>query len=172
MQHERLRLHLVELVVGRVDEERLREERVPGALGDHADGEAVRRIGARERVDHVDVALAQARGDLLAEALVVLLRDLRVDVAPPDPPLGAGLADHELVLGRAAGVLAGVDDEGAAFGETCLAARKGVLVELRGRRMPEDVPAYGDTVLSELVPIGNDRDHKSASYCDGFRVAA
>ena len=124
----------------------------------------MRRIGAREGVDHVHVALAQARRDLVAEAFVVLLRDLRVDVAPPDPPLGARLADDELVLGRAACVLAGVDDQGATFGETCLAAREGVLVELRGRRMPEDVPAYGDTVLSELVPIGNDRDHSASSY--------
>jgi hypothetical protein len=29
--------------------------------------------------------------------------------------------------------------------------------------MPEDVPAHGDAVLDELVPIGDDRDHKGQS---------
>ena len=94
----------------------------------------------------------------------MLLGDLGVDVAPPDPILGARLADDELVLGRAARVLAGVDDERPALGEARLAARERVLVELRGRRVPEDVPAHGDPVLGELVPIGNDRDHSAPSY--------
>ena len=164
MEDERLRLHLVELVVRRVDEERLREERVPGALGDHAHRDAMGRIGAGERVDHVDVSLAQARRDLLAELLEVLLGDLRVDVAPPDPILRAGLANDELVLRRAPRVLAGVDDERAALGEPRVASRQRVLVELRGRRMPVDVPADSDSVLGELVPIGNDRDHSAPSY--------
>ena len=85
VQDERLRLHLVELVVRRVDEERLREERMPRALRDHAHRDAMGRVGARERVDHVDVSLAQARCDLFTQLLEVLLGDLRVDVAPPDP---------------------------------------------------------------------------------------
>ena len=132
----------------------------------HADRDAVRGIGAGEGVDDVDVALAQARGDLLAQPLEALLGDLGVDVAPPDPLLGARLADDELVLGRAAGVLAGVDDERPALGEPRVAARERVLVELRGRRVPEDVPAHRDPVLRELVPIGNDRDHEASCYAD------
>ena len=123
-----------------------------GLSRDDADGEAMRWIGARERVDDVDVALAQAGRDLLAKALVVLLGDLGIHVAPPDPRLGAGLAHDELVLRRAPRVLAGVDDERAAFGKPRLSARQRVLVELRGRRMPEDVPADGDPVLRRARP--------------------
>ena len=164
MQDERLRLHLVELVVRRVDEERLREERVPRALRDDAHRDAVQRVGAGERVDHVDVSLAQARRDLLTQLLEVLLGDLRVHVAPPDPILRAWLANDELVLRRAARVLAGVDDERAALGEPGIASCQRVLVELRRRRMPVDVPADSDSVLGELVPIGNDRDHSAPSY--------
>ena len=164
------RLHLVELLVRRVDEERLREERVPGALADHAHGDAMRRVGAGERVDDVDVALAQARRHLVAQPLEVLLGDLGVDVSPPDPRLGARLAHDELVLGRAPRVLAGVDDERAALGEPGLASRERVLVELRGRRVPVDVPAHGDPVLDELVPIGNDRDHSAPSYATLVRT--
>src|SRR5262249_11202549 len=74
-------------------------------------------------------------------------------------------AHDELVLRRAAGVHAGVDDERTALREPRLTAREGVLVQLRGRRVPEDMPANGDSVLGELVPIGNDRDHESPSYC-------
>ena len=134
----------------------------------HADGDAVGGVRSRERVDDVDVALAQPRGDLVAQPLEALLGDLGVDVAPPDSRLGARLADDELVLRRAAGVLAGVDDERTALGEARVAARERVLVELRGRRMPEDVPAHGDPVLCELVPIGNDRDHEAPCYADAL----
>jgi hypothetical protein len=99
VEHEGLGLHVLELLVGGVDEERLREQRVPRALSDHAHGDAVRGIGAGERVDDVDVPFAEACRDLLAETLEVLLRHLCVDVAPPDPRRGARLAHDELVLG-------------------------------------------------------------------------
>ena len=59
-----------------------------------------------------------------------------------------------------------VDDERAALGEPRLAARERVLVELGGRRVPVDVPAHGDPVPRELVPIGDDRDHEASSYAD------
>ena len=77
----------------------------------------VLRVGARERVDDVEVARREVRRDLLAQAVEALLRELLVDVAPPDAVLGAGLAHDELVLRRAARVAAGVDDERAALGE-------------------------------------------------------
>ena len=134
MEDERLRLHLLELLVGRVDEERLREEGVPGALADHAHRQPMRRIRAGEGVDDVDVALAQPQRHLVPQLVEAFFRDLGVDVAPPDARLGARLADDELVLRRAARVLAGVDDERPAFGEPSLPARERVLVELGGRR--------------------------------------
>ena len=166
MEDERLGLHPLELVVRRVDEERLREERMPGALGKHANRDSVGGIRSRKGVDDVDVALAQTSGDLLAEMLEALLGDLGIDVSPPDSRLGARLADDELVLGRAARVLPGVDDERTALGEARVAARQRMLVELRCRRMPEDVPAHRHPVLCELVPIGNDRDHEASCYAD------
>ena len=86
-------------------------------------------IGAGERVDDVEVAAAEVLDGLLAQPVEVRLRDLGVDVPPPDPVLGAGLADDELVLRRAAGVLAGVHVERAALGNPPLAALDGVVVE-------------------------------------------
>ena len=133
VQDERLRLEVAQLLLGRVDEHRLREERVVRVVGDDADGDPVLRVGAGERVDDVEVALAEVRGDLLAQPVELLLGDLGVDVAPPDPVLRARLADDELVLRRAAGVLAGVDRERAALGQPSLAALERVRVEQRRR---------------------------------------
>ena len=140
---------VAQLDLGRLDEERLREQRVPGAVGDDADAEAVRRVGARERVDDVEVAPLEVRDDLLAQALEMLLGDLRVDVAPPDAPLRAGLADDELVHRRAARVPARVDDQRPAFGEVGVALHERVLVEQRRGRLPVHAAAGGDSVLLE-----------------------
>ncbi len=38
--------------------------------------------------------------------------------------------------------------------------------------MPVNVPAHGDPVLRELVPVGNGRDHSIPSYWGWFRVEA
>ena len=94
VQHERLaaRTRLSSLG-GEVDEHRLREERVVRVRGDDAHADPVRRVGAGEGVDDVErVGRAEVRGDLLAQAVEVLLRERLVDLAPPDPVLGAGLA--------------------------------------------------------------------------------
>ena len=89
----------------------------------------MRGIGAGERVDDVERRLARELvGDLVAQPLEVLLGELLVAV-PPDPVLGARLADDELVLRRAAGVPAGVDDERAALGDPRFAAPDRMLVE-------------------------------------------
>ena len=109
-----------------------------GMVRDDADGDPLLRVGAGEGVDDVEVAVADVRDDLLAQPLEMLLRDLRVDLAPPDPVLGARLADEELVLRRAAGVLAGVDGERAALGEPAVARAQRMRVELRGGRVPVD----------------------------------
>ena len=108
-----------------VDEHRPREQRVVRARRHDAHRDAVRRVGAGERVDDVEVALAEVTRRPSRAARSKLLRLERlVDLAPPDAVLGAGLAHDELVLGRAARVLAGVDDERPALGEHALAARE------------------------------------------------
>jgi len=105
---------------------------------DDADGDPLLRVGAGEGVDDVEAAVADVRHDLLAQSFEVLLRDLRIDLAPPDPVLGARLADEELVLGRAAGMHACVYGERAALGEPAVAAVQRMRVELRGGRVPVD----------------------------------
>ena len=66
---------------------------------------------------------AHVRDEAGAQAVVVGLADRAVDRAPPDLGLARRLGDDELVLGRAAGVLAGPDDERAVGGDEPLAGR-------------------------------------------------
>src|SRR5512133_2994257 len=81
MEDERLELEVRELIVGRIDEERLREERMPGAVGDHAEREAVGRVGAREGVDDVQILPLEVRDHLRAEAFELLGLEILVDLA-------------------------------------------------------------------------------------------
>ena len=149
VQDERLRLELAQLLLARVDEHRPGEERVVRMVRDDTDGDPMPRIGARERVDDIEVAAAEVRDGLLAQPIEVLLGDLGVDVAPPDPVLRARLADDELVLRRAAGVLAGVHIERATLGDPPLSALDRVVVEERGRRVPMDGLRRLDAMLSQ-----------------------
>ena len=111
---------------------------------------AMRRICAGEGVDDVEVLAVEVRDDLLAQALEVLLGDLLVDARPTrcgssDP----GSSHDELVLRRAAGEAAGVDDERPALGEPALVALERVRVQERRRRVPVDGAARAQPVVGE-----------------------
>ena len=136
VQHERFRLVPTELLLGRIDEERLREQRVPRAVGDDPERQAVRGIGAGERIDDIDVLLVEVGDDLRTQPLEAVFLDRLVDRSPPEPIFGAGLAHDELVERRAAGVLAGVDDERPALGKLRLAAQQRMAVQQRRGGVP------------------------------------
>ena len=140
VQHERLGLVRLELLVGRADEHRLREERVVRARGDDANADPMRGVGAGEGVDDVEALLrGEVVGDLATKPVEVRLLDRAVDLAPPDPLLGARLAHDELVVGRASRETAGVDDQRPALGEPSVAALERVGVELGRGRVAEHV---------------------------------
>jgi hypothetical protein len=86
-------------------------------------------VGAGERVDDVEILAVEVRDDLRAQPVEALLLERLVDRAPPDSALGPGLADDELVLGRAAGEAARVDDEGTALGERRLSPGERMRIE-------------------------------------------
>src|SRR5439155_20993090 len=97
---------------------------------------------------------AEKLGDLVAQVLGPVLGELLVAV-PPDSVLGAWLADDELVLRRAAGVLAGVDHHRAALAEPRFAAGDRVLVEDGRRRVPDDDSDRVDAVYGEIHPTAD-----------------
>src|SRR5262249_30648568 len=135
----------------RLDEQRLREECVRRRLGHDADADAVQGIGTRERIDDVQLlAQLEVRDDLVAQPEELLLLERTIDVAPPDSILGAALAHDELVVWRAPGVRAGVDDERPAFGEHSLPPLERPRVERGGRRISMDGSGRLEAVLHEV----------------------
>ena len=75
--------------------------------------------------------------EVLAQRLEVLAAHGLV-VVPPDGAFGGGVAHHELVVGAAAGVLAGGDGKSAALRHQPLAPRHRLLVEHGGGRIPRN----------------------------------
>ena len=150
VKHERLRLVIAELLLGRLDEERLREQRMPRAVGDDAKRESVRGIGPGKGVHDVEVASFEKRDHLVAEGLELLLPELLIDIAPRNPVLAAGLANDVLVVRRPAGMRSGVDDERSALGQLPVAAPQRVHVEERGGRIGEDATPRLEAVLAQI----------------------
>ena len=132
--------------------------------GDDANGDAVRRVRAGPRVDHVEHGGGgEVRRDLVAQSFVVIVGELLVDLAPPDAIGRRRLVDEELVLRRAAGELAGVDDQRAAFCEAPVAARERMLVEQRGGRVSIDGAGGVDPLPGEIHAAGQfSRGHPGA----------
>src|SRR5699024_5087724 len=97
--------------------------------------------------------------DPVAHAEEAVFVDLAV-AAPPDAVLGARLAHDELVLGRTAGVLAGVDDERPTLGDPRVAAHDRVLVEYRRRRVPDDRSGGLQAVNGEIPAAGTHVDRR------------
>ena len=175
MEHERVGPEVLQLRLGRVDEERLREQGVIRAVGDDANGNPVCGIGTGERVDDVhDLLVLEERDDLVAQLLEILLAELVVAL-PPDPVLGARLTHDELVLRRAARVLAGVDDERPAFGDPAVATLDRVLVEHCGGGAPDDPAGRVEPVDGEIrTPADVHGRHRIVSFLnavDGKRYA-
>ncbi len=100
------------------------EQRVPGELGEHARREAVTAIGAGEQVLDVQFLVLGVGGEV-GEQVVELLAAHALRVVPPDRALGLGVADDELVVRRAAGVLAGLGHERAGRCQLALALADG-----------------------------------------------
>ena len=146
VQHGEARLEIGQRLRRRGDEHVAGEEAVPGALADHAQRQAIARVGAGMEILDPELARAQVRQHLLLEALEVGLVDGGVDVAPPDVVARGGLVDDELVLRGAAGVLPGQDHKGAALGEMAEAALQAVFDQCRRVEIPKGRLAVGDAV--------------------------
>jgi hypothetical protein len=74
-------------------------------------------------------------------------RDGAIDRAPPDVALAGGFLDDELVVGRAAGVGAGVGHQRAALGQRAFVAAQRFLDQLFGGVVPVFRVDVADAVL-------------------------
>ena len=127
------------------------EQTVPGTLADHAYGQAVGRIGAGEDVLDVEVPVRQMRLHLGIKPLEMVLRQARVDLAPPDLFAARRLIDDELVPGRAPGVLAGEHHQSPAFGEFGRPGLQAVLIEGCGAEIPISFAIIANALIIQAV---------------------
>ncbi len=105
------------------------EQRMPGIFGDDPHRQVLRTVGAADEVLHEQVATG-GMGDEVGMERLECLRLHRAVVVPPDVRRRGVVADDELVLRRAAGVLAGVGDERAAGAQSSLAAQNRFAIKL------------------------------------------
>ncbi len=113
-----------------------REQAVPRLLGHDAHRQPVRRVGARVAVLDEDFLAAQIGEHAALEAVECRRIDRAVHLAPRDVLLARGFLDDELVVGRAAGVLAGAADDRPISRNLSFTPPHDFLVERRGSEAP------------------------------------
>src|SRR5687768_3994891 len=110
-QYRELRLEAGEIGGRRDDEQIANEQVLPGKFLDEAHRQAVLRIRARVQVLDEELLPFQMRDDVAPQHVELRRIDRLVDLAPPDLRVTRRLLDHELVIGRAAGMRTGAADE-------------------------------------------------------------
>ena len=109
---------------------------MPGKLRDHPDRNAVLGVRADECVEDEHLLVLEETFHLFEHPIELLLRERPVDLPPPDALVGDGVADDELVVCGAAGVLAGGDDERSAEGDPSLSPAHRLLEEYGSGQVP------------------------------------
>ena len=140
-----------QLLGGGTAEQIVDEQGLGGELADHAEALHILGIGAGKAVEHEDLAVLQVGDHLGVDAVEAFLADGLVDGAPGDLVVHAGGIDDELILGGAAGVLAGLDDQGAGVAQGALAAAERMLGQLRGGQVAIDCAGVDDAQLFNAV---------------------
>ena len=119
-------------------EEVPREERVPRAFGHEADRKLLARVGPAAEVLDPELAGGEMRADAVEQGVETCRIERLVDLAPGDAPLGGRVLDDELVLGGAAGIRRGVDDQRTAGTDPSGPAPDRLLVERGCETVPMD----------------------------------
>ncbi len=160
-----LRREVGEGLALRADQQVADEQRVPGILGEDPGADPVTDLGTADEILGEQLTPLGMGHEVLEEGVELGPGDGAV-VLPPHLVLGVGVADDELVLGRAAGMDAGLSDQGAAGGELGLAALQRVLVEARRLQVPVDAleVAQADLVGAERLVEYADVVHACSSW--------
>ena len=141
----------LELAGPRRDQQVLGEQAMPGLLGDDAHGQAKGRVGAAEAILDEQLLALEMGHHARAQGGELLRLERLVDRAPPDVPGAGRFLDDELVVGRAARVLARLDDQRPVRRDPPLAPADRLFVEQRHRIIPVHVARVLDAVLVQVV---------------------
>ena len=122
---DKVRLEVLQLLSGGLDEHILYEVSLPSHFHDEADGHAGVVVGAAEHVHHEQTLVGQLLLSQLLTLVPGLLRGGLVVVlelvgGPPHGVLGGVVHNNELILGGAAGIDTGHNIDGAQIGDLTL----------------------------------------------------
>ena len=133
---------------------------LPSNFHDEADGHAGVLVGAAERVNYIQLLVAQFADSQILDGLPDLLRHGMVVVlvrvgGPPHGVLGVVVNDDILVFGGAAGVDAGHNVDGAQFADLAdlIAFQTGLRLfgeEHLVGRIVDDLGGAGDAILAQI----------------------
>ncbi len=144
-------VEVLQLLGGGAAQQLVDKEVLAGQLVDDAERLGVLGVGAGKAVEDEDLLALQVRDDLGADGVELGLLDGAVHLAPGDVVMdGRGVHD-ELIIGAAAGVLAGLDHQRAGVGQCALAAAERMLGQLCGRQIPIDRLGIDDAQLFQSV---------------------
>jgi hypothetical protein len=108
---------------------------MPGQLRVHTQRHAIAIVGSDVAVQGIGFAFREIGRHALPEGVELGFVDGLVRVVPVDVRLTRGLADEELVFGRAPGMRPRVDDELAVLAEYAFAPRQRLFDELGNREV-------------------------------------
>src|SRR5258708_22168936 len=145
------RLETGQLRVMRADEHVAGKKAVPRARRHHPHRQAVFRVGAGIEVLDEQLAALKIGQHALVQAGKLSRGDRLVDAAPIDRLVRTGFVDDVFVARAAAGVLAGLDDKGAAKTDLAFAPADGVLVEERHLQVPVHRPEMTHALRFEIT---------------------
>ena len=149
-------------LLGRRTAQQLMDEQVlAGQLVDDAEGLGVLGIRAGEAIKDKYFFILQVGDHLIVDGVEVFLADRTVYLAPGDIVMhGRGIHD-ELVVGAAAGILAGLYHQRAGVAQRALLTAQRSLYKLGGGQIAIDRLGIDDAILFDAVGI-----HRVASFID------
>ena len=142
---------ILQLLGGGAAEELMDKEILAGQLVDDAEALGVLGVRAGKAVENEDFLVLEVGHHLVVNGVVLGLVDGAVHLAPGDLVMNGGGVHDKLVVGAAAGVLAGLHHQGAGIGELTLAAAQSVLGELGGSEVAVNCRGIDDAQSFQTV---------------------
>ena len=127
------------------------EQILAGQLVNDAEGLGILGIGPGKAIENINLFILQVGNNLGENGVEFGLFDGAVYLAPGNVVMHGGSINDELVIGAAAGVLAGFDHQCAGIAESALAALQRMLGQLCGGQVAVDRAGVDDAQFFQSV---------------------
>ena len=144
-------LKILQLLSGGTAQQLVDEQVLGGQLIDDTEGLGVLGVRAGKAVENEDLLALEIGNHFALNGVELGLFNGAVHLAPGDLVMNGGSVHDELVVGAAAGVLAGLDHQRAGIGELALTAAQGVFRQLSGSQVAVDSGGIDDAQSFQTI---------------------